>query len=267
MLPGRAATDLWVFDRIRNLKTRLTYEASVAEWWPVWTPDGRSIAYSEESRGRGEHGIRMIRADGSGDRETLTDTRQSADQDRQGWQIPTSFSGDGKYLVYQDLQRDTAADIWILPFAPRGQAQAFLKTPFYEGLPTFSPNGRWIAYVSNESGNFEIYVRPFPGPGPKYQISGDQTFDLHYWSSDGKKLFYRSGDGARMMSVPVRADGPVFEFDKPAVLFELNAEQYPDLSFWGSFAVAPDGSGFALVKLIKPESGARNSLMLMTDWR
>ena len=267
MLPGRAATDLWVFDRIRNLKTRLTYEAAVAEWWPVWTPDGRSIAYSEEWRERGQHGIRMIRADGSGDRETVTDTSQSADQDKQGWQLPMSFSRDAKYLLYQDLQRDTAADIWILPFAPRGQPQTFLKTPFYEGLPTFSPNGRWIAYVSNESGNFEIYVRPFPGPGPKHQISGNQTFDLHFWSNDGKKLFYRSGDGTRMMSVSVRTDGPVFEFEKPEVLFELNAERYPDLSFWGSFAAAPDGSGFALVKLIKPDSGARSNLMLMTDWQ
>jgi Tol biopolymer transport system component len=267
MLPGRAATDLWVFDRIRNLKTRLTYEATVAEWWPVWTPDGRSIAYSEEWRGRGDHGIRMLRADGSGDHETLTDTRQSADRDKQGWQLPMTFSRDAKYLVYQDLRTDTAADIWILPFAPRGQPQPFLKTPFYEGLPAFSPNGRWIAYVSNESGHFEIYVRPYPGPGPKYQISGDQTFDLHFWSNDGKKLFYRSGDGSRMMSVPVRTDGPVFEFGKPEVLFELNAERYPDLSFWGSFAAAPDGSGFALVKLLQPESGARTHLMLMTDWR
>jgi len=102
----------------------------------------------------------------------------------------------------------------------------------------FSPNGRWIAYGSNESGNFEVYVRPFPGPGPKYQISGDQSFDVHDWSADGTKLFYRSGDGRRMMSVPVRTDRTEFEFGKPSILFELDPEQYPDMQFWGSFAAA-----------------------------
>jgi serine/threonine-protein kinase len=252
VMPSGVGTDLWVFDRARELKTRLTYEANVAEWWPVWTPDGQSIAYSETTGG-----IRMIRGDGSGERQTLTENKS---------QVPMSFSPDGRYLAYYELHPETAGDIWILPFAPRGQPQAFLKTPFYEGLPMFSPNGRWIAYMSNESGNFELYVRPFPGPGPKYQISGDQTFDVHYWSADGSKLFYRSGDGRRVMSVPVRTDGAEFEFGKPSALFELDAEQYPDLAFWGSFAAAPDGSGFALVKRPQPESGARTFLMLMLDW-
>jgi serine/threonine-protein kinase len=255
VLPAGLSTDLWVFDRSRGLKTRLTYDARVAEWWPTWSPDGRSVAYSET-----ESGIKMMPGDGSGERQVLTANTQH-------WQIPMSFSPDGRYLAYHELHRETAADIWILPLAPKGPAQAFLKTPFYEGLAMFSPNGRWIAYTSNESGNFEIYVRPFPGPGPKYQISGDQTFDLHYWSADGKHLFYRSGDGRRMMSVPVTIDGKEFEFGKPVVLFELDPEQYPDLRFWGSFAAAPDGSGFALVKLAEQRSAARRHLMMKLDWR
>jgi hypothetical protein len=93
-----------------------------------------------------------------------------------------------------------------------------------------------------------VYVRPFPGPGPEHQISGDQSFNVHEWSADGTKLFYRSGDGRRMLSVPVRPDRAEFEFGKPSILFELDPEQYPDMQFWGSFAAAPDGTGFALVK-------------------
>jgi Tol biopolymer transport system component len=253
-MPTGAGTDLWVLDRIRGVKTRLTYERSAAEWWPVWTPDGLSIAYSDTGSG-----IRMIRADGSSEHQSLT-------QNNQRWQLPGSFSPEARYLAYSELHRETAGDIWILPFSPRGQPQVFLKTPFYEGLPMFSPNGKWIAYMSNESGVFELYVRPFPGPGPKHQVSGDQTFDVHYWSADGTKLFYRSGDGRRMLSVPVRTEGPEFEYGTPSVLFALNPDEYPDMGFWGSFAAAPDGSGFALVKQAQPESAPRSYLMLMLDW-
>ena len=254
VLPLGIGTDLWVLDRARGFKSRLAYEAKFAEWWPVWSTDGRSIAYSEA-----ETGIRLMNADGSGEKQTLSVNTQQ-------WQVPGSFSPDGKLLAYEELHRETAGDIWIVPLAPKGQPQVFLKTPFSEGLPMFSPNGRWIAYLSNESGSFEIYVRPYPGPGPKHQVSGDQSFDLHYWSADGTKLFYRSGDGRRMMSVPVRTDGTEFESGKPSVLFELDPDQYPDMGFWGSFAAAPDGSGFALVKLVERETAARNHLMMKIDW-
>jgi Tol biopolymer transport system component len=254
VLPRGLGTDLWVFDRARGLRTRLTYESKAAEWWPAWSPDGRSVAYSDT-----ESGIKMMTGDGSGEKQTLTANAQQ-------WQVPGSFSPDGKLLAYQELHRETAGDIWILPLAPKGPPEVFLKTPFSEGLPMFSPNGRWIAYTSNESGSFEIYVRPYPGPGPKHQVSGDQTFDVHYWSADGTRLFYRSGDGRRMMSVPVQTGGAEFESGKPSVLFELDPEQYPDMSFWGSFAAAPDGSGFALVKLVEREAAARNYLMMKIDW-
>jgi serine/threonine-protein kinase len=255
LLPEAVGTDVWVFDRLRGLKTRLTHDAPAAEWWPVWSPDGRFIAYAETLGG-----INLMSSDGSGERQRLTSNTQQ-------WQVPMSFSPDGKLLAYHELRPETAADIWILPLAPKGQPQVFLKTPFYEGLPVFSPNGRWIAYSSNESGAFEVYVRPFPGPGPKQQVSGDQSFDVHYWSADGKKLFYRSGDGKRMVSVPVRTDGKEFEIGKPTVLFELDPDRYPDLGFWSGFAASPDGSGFVLVKLSEERSIARSYLMMMLDWR
>jgi serine/threonine-protein kinase len=253
LAPGRP-TDLWVFDRSRGLKTRLTYDEKVGEWWPTWSPDGRSLAYSAT-----ESGIKLMPSDGSGERPTLTTNTQQ-------WQVPGSFSPDGRLLAYHELHRETAGDIWVAAIGTNDPPQAFLRTPFYEGLPMFSPNGRWIAYTSNESGAFEIYVRPYPGPGAKHQISGDQTFDVHYWSADGTKLFYRSGDGRRMMSVPVQTDVTEFEFGKPSVLFELDPALYPDMQFWGSFAAAPDGSGFAIIKRTEPETAVRTYLMLTIDW-
>jgi serine/threonine-protein kinase len=254
VLPPGRPTDLWVFDRSRGLKTRLTYDEKVGEWWPVWSPDGRSLAYSAT-----ESGIKLMAGDGSGEKPTLTTNTQQ-------WQVPGSFSPDGRLLAYHELHRETAGDIWVAALGTNDPPKAFLRTPFYEGLPMFSPNGRWIAYTSNESGAYEIYVRPYPGPGPKHQISGDQTFDVHYWSADGTKLFYRSGDGRRMMSVPVQTDGTEFEFGKPSVLFELDPALYPDLQFWGSFAAAPDGSGFAIVKRTERETAVRTYLMLTLDW-
>ena len=110
VLPAGLSTDLWVFDRSRGLKTRLTYDPRVAEWWPVWSPDGRSVAYSET-----ESGIKMMPGDGSGERQVLTANTQH-------WQIPMSFSPDGRYLAYHELHRETAADIWILPVAAKGPA-------------------------------------------------------------------------------------------------------------------------------------------------
>ena len=254
VLPRGLGSDLWIYDRSRGVKTRLTYETN-PEWNPAWTPDGQSIAYSDTA-----NGIRLIRADGSGESQILTGNGQQ-------WQLPASFSPGARHLAYTELHRETNADIWVLPLDPKGPPFPFVKTPFIEQCPMFSPNGRWIAYGSNESGTFELYVRPFPGPGPKYQISGDQSFDVHEWSADGTRLFYRSGDGRRMMSVPVRSDRADFEFGKPSILFELDPEQYPDMQFWSSFSAAPDGNGFALVKRTERDASARTYLTLMLDWR
>jgi serine/threonine-protein kinase len=246
-----AATDLWVADLQRDVKVRLAGGAA-GEWRPVWTNDGRNIIYADTTGG-----IRRVRADGSGAAEKLTTTTAS--------QVPVSISPDSKFLAYHE-ERDFTADIWILPLDPVGPPRKFFDGAAAETLPVFSPNGQWIAYVSNESGSPQLYVRPFPNADAKWQISSTGTLDEHSWSHDGTKLYFRNGDGSQLMVAPVSTRDKQFEVGRATRLFDLGAEDYPDVGFWGGLTMAPDGRGFALVKKLPRAQHDRPRLVLLADW-
>ena len=159
--------DLWVYELERETLSRLTFDEE-ADFVPVWTPDGQRVAFSSNRDG-GTWNLYWKRADGTGDAERLT---ESGDL-----QLPWSWSPGGKVLAFFERSAETRWDLWTLPMEEDeqgalkpGKPTVFLRTPFIEGRPAFSPDGRWIAYNSNESGRFEVYVRPFPGPGGKWQI-------------------------------------------------------------------------------------------------
>ena len=185
------ATDLFVHDLHRDVKIRLAGDPVAAEWRPVWTSDGRFIVFSNFIPSQPSNGIHRIRADGSGQPEQLTTTPTTAGV----MQVPVSISPDGKYLAYQEQERNQPADIWILPLDPAGAPFRFFASPASDTLPVFSPDGRWIAYASDESGTNELYIRPFPKADAKWQVSSSGTLDEHAWSRDGSKLFFRAGDG------------------------------------------------------------------------
>jgi Tol biopolymer transport system component len=209
---------LWLYDLFRETLTRFTFEGD-ANSYPTWTPDGKRIAFTSSKEGRQELFWQL--ADGSGGLERLT-TSEYAD-------YPGSWSPDGKLLAFGELNPITASDIWVLrlgdpwprsgqvPSADSGQArkaQPFLQTPFYEGAAQFSPDGHWLAYASNESGPFEVYVQPYPGPGGKWQIlteGGNEPV----WNRNGRELFYRSG--SKMMAVDI-ATQPGFAAGTPDAL-------------------------------------------------
>lgn len=150
---------IWIYDLSRDTLTRLTFEGDL-NLNSVWTPDGQRILFqSPFSQGLG--GISWQRADGSGGLERLFSRDSSI--------VPMSMSPDGQFLAFIDVNPATSNDIWILRMNDR-TATPFLQTPFTESVPQFSPDGHWLSYVSNESGRFEVYVQPYPGPGGKYQI-------------------------------------------------------------------------------------------------
>ena len=185
---GKGA-DIWVKDLDRDTPSRLSFLPGVNDI-PVWTPDGKNIVF--RSQNPAAPGLYGIRSDGSGEAQRLTEGKPQ--------EFPYSFSPDGKRLAVSQGGNGGSPDIFTMPVevdpgrgalgVRLGKAELFLGTFFLEFFPAFSPDGRWLAYRSNESGTFEVYVRPFPGPGGRWQVStGGGGFPL--WSRDGRELLFR----------------------------------------------------------------------------
>jgi len=152
-------------------------------------------------------------------------------------------------LAFFEINPTTGYDIWVLrmgdPSAGSGQVrktQPFLRTRFDEAAPQFSPDGRWLVYVSNESGHFEVYAQPYPGPGGKWQISTEGGTEP-VWNPNGRELFYRSGD--KMMAVDITTQ-PSFAAGKPRMLFE--GQYVPTPATLPNYDVSPDGQRFLMLK-------------------
>jgi eukaryotic-like serine/threonine-protein kinase len=238
---------IWLYDITRDALTRLTFEGT-ANQPPVWTPDGKRIAfYSNEERAQN---LAWQRADGSGGLERMPTSEYT--------HVPSSFSRDGQLLAFAEVNPTTGFDIWVLTLSDH-QAKPFLRTPFNEAMPIFSPDGRWMAYISDESGRYEVYVQPYPGPGGKYQIStGGGTEPV--WNRNGKELFYRSGD--KMMVAEVEAQ-PSFSVSKPRMLFE--GPYVAATITTPNYDVSPDGQRFLMIKPSE-QSGAMTQIVVVQNW-
>jgi Tol biopolymer transport system component len=170
-----------------------------------------------------------------------------------------SWSPDGQLLAFVEVNPTTGYDIWVLRLSDR-KAQPFLRTPFNESAPRFSPDGRWLAYVSDESGHWEIYVQPYPGPGGKWQISTEGGTEPT-WNPNGHELFYRSGD--KMMVVEI-ATQPSFTVGKPRVLFEGRYEPSPATS--PNYDVSPDGQRFLMFKTAEASEATPTQINVVLNW-
>jgi serine/threonine-protein kinase len=199
----RGGVDIWVYDFARDSFTRLSF-ASEEDQAPIWTPDGNRVTFR---RGASSN-IFWQPADGSGTEERLTTSKYT--------QRPGSWSLDGTVLVFWENQPARRNDLWLLTLEGERGTRPFQQTIFNEVGGVFSPDGRYVAYSSDESGRPEVYVRPFAGPGGKWQISSDGG-GQPVWARNGQEIFYRNGD--EMMAVSIDVD-PSFRVGRPVLLFK-----------------------------------------------
>ena len=241
-------TQVWLYEFARETLTRLTLQEGLSAL-PAWTPDGKRVAFT--SRTDGPLNLFWQLADGSGGPERLTTSGYS--------HTPMSWSPDGQEMLFGEVNPETGFDILVLRTGDQ-TVRPFLRTPFNESTPRLSPDGRWLAYASDESGRQEIYVQPYPGPGGKWPISAEGGREPA-WNRNGRELFFRSGD--RMMAVDVTSK-PGFAAGKPRVLFEGSYE--PTVFTVANYDVAPDGQRFLMLKRTDQRAAAPTQITLVLNW-
>ncbi|HEV2201007.1 MAG TPA: protein kinase [Bryobacteraceae bacterium] len=225
--------DIWVYELQRDIMKPLTYEAGSPASLPLWTPDGQYVVFQAGPD------MYWTRADGAGKAQSLRQTTTAG-------LFPGSVTADGKRLAYHQLGPGTLDDLWTVPLVSdstglrAGKPELFLQTPFNERDPSFSPDGRWLAYDSDGSGAFQIYVRDFPDKGGKWQVSNTGGV-FPEWSRDGRELFFLSLDD-QIMVASYSVKGDSFVTDKPRLWSEKR------LAIRGNnptYDVAPDGKRIA----------------------
>ena len=250
-----AQADVWTYDWARDTLSRLTFDPT-DDVKPVWTPDSRRIVFASRRGDKSTDNLYWQRADGTGDVQRLLESKNT--------QLPASWHPSGKFLAFTETNPQSGDDLMILPMEgdegsgwKPGKPTAFLNGPFSEGEPMFSPDGRWIAYRSSESGRDEIYVRPFPGPGGKWQIStGGGTNPT--WSRARHELFYGTPDTS-IMVVPYTVAGESFRAEKPRLWSERH---FTLLLRQRSFDLHPDGERFALALVPETQTAVKQDKLV-----
>ena len=244
-------TDIWVHETARPIKSRVTFGPEL-EMFPKWMPSGKDIVFTSV---KGQDIDIMRRSvDGSGEAQKLVATELP--------EYSSDWSRDGAFFVYVVANPKTGQDIWYLKRKGKGEefeSHALLETPFVESLPRLSPDGRYVAYTSTESGRYEIYVRTFPQGGGRHQVSANGGEQAR-WSRDGKELYFAQGD--QLMAAAVSLSGDRFATETPTLLF-----RHPYLAAQTStnFDVAADGR-FVVVAPVEREDDRRPRIHVVQNW-
>ncbi len=246
--PANGGTfDLWLADVSGANATRFTFHPGT-DSNPVWSPDGKRIVWVSLR----EEGYRLYQkaASGAGQEEPLFNITNG---------VPTDWSRDGRFIFYEQFIPKKKVDVWVLPLDGAQQPFPFLQTEAYEGGAQLSPDGRWLAYASDESGRFEVYVQRFPDRGGTRQISTNGGLGPH-WRRDGKELFFYAADG-KLMAVPVES-GESFEPGAAVALFEFRSGSISTIT--APYTVTGDGQRFLVNAIVDAEP--RAPLTVVVNW-
>jgi eukaryotic-like serine/threonine-protein kinase len=243
-------TDLWTYDLQRDSAKRLTFDPSI-DADPIWSPDGKRILFAS-SRG-GLFQLYIKSADGGEDEKLLP-----LDASDRGDKYPTAWSSDGKHILYERTTQATA--LWTAEM-PGLKTRRLLQGPGTTKNGQFSPDGRWLAYTSNESGKWEIYITSFPELHGKWQVSNTGGTQPR-WRGDGKELFYLASDG-KMTAVQLTA-GEHFDSGPPIPLFQASAREQVAGSELVTYDVAKDGQRFLIDTQMEKEGAF--PMMVILNW-
>jgi dipeptidyl aminopeptidase/acylaminoacyl peptidase len=244
---GQNLGDIWIYDLARETSTKVTFDGRST--FPAWSPDGSRLAYSSDG-GDGRYQLHIKTFSGAGSDVTIATNR--------GNNHPLSWSPDGRFLATVSVDPTTANDIWVLPVDDPSQWRPFVNSVYGEGGPTFSPDGQWIAYASDQSGRTEIYMRPYPGPGQEVTISADGGNEP-IWVRKTGELFYRRGDAVMVVGITTT---PTVSVGKPRMVVE-----HPYIrsgAFFQNYSVSPDGQRLLMIKATRREAPTR--LHVILNW-
>ena len=250
---------IWLYELARGDLTRFTFRFDNAT--PQWSPDGERLVFTSDRDGPFNLFQRAVNSNDPVERLATSDSMQ----------FPGSWTPDGDSLVFAESRPGTGWDVWRLRLSDDRVAgdrvpEALLQEPYHERRPRLSPDGRWLAYVSDESGQNEVYIRSFPELGSKQKVSLDGGMD-HQWSADGSELFFRNGDDLHVVEIGSNAK---LEIGSPRLLFSRSFPGHSATPFAISFGyslydVTPDGQRFVAFEEEESEPEPTH-LNLILNW-
>jgi serine/threonine protein kinase len=244
--------DLWLIDTERGVPRRFTFDPA-SDGYPIWSPDGSRIAFGSDRKGAIWNLYQKASSSAGGD-ELLLESSLA--------KFPRDWSMDGRFLLFVQVDPRTLGDLWVLPLFGERKPFPFVNTSFQESHGQFSPDCRWVAYISNESGRFEVYVQPFPGPGGEWQVSTGGGIEPR-WRRDGKELFYIAPD-SKLMAVPIQGAGQTLEAGAPVALFQTRIVGGSQNLQGQQYAVAPDGQRFLINTAV--DEATASPITIVTNW-